>query len=133
VRDVAGPYEQAVRTIVEDAGAYWWPDEYRVLAVGCPPWLADRLATETCHELTPRSGGNVATTVKDITVVGCADLDGPGAGTIVVHDLVSGWWYDVPTRCHPDVVPHRWPHLTLALHSGLNPGAAVDIAAIGWH
>jgi hypothetical protein len=131
--DPEGPYERAVRTILTDSDAYWWPDAHRVLAVGCPPWLVDRLATETGAEVTVRSGGNVATSVEDVVVLGCTDLDGPGAGAIVVHDLLSGWWYDVPTRCHPEVAPHRWPHLTLALHAGLNPCAAADLAAIGWH
>ena len=132
-KPTAGPYERAVRNILDDADAYWWQDAERVLAVGCPPWLADRVAAETGCDLKPSSGGNVVTAVDDVVVVGCAGLDGPGPGTLIVHDLLSGWWYDVPTHCHPDLPPQRWPHLTLALVEGLNPDAAVDLACIGWH
>ncbi|HXW39384.1 MAG TPA: hypothetical protein VEJ44_06795 [Acidimicrobiales bacterium] len=128
----AGPYERAVRDILDDAEGYWWPSDQRVLALGCPPWFVDRLANETGAELRPASGGAIITAIEDVVVVGSAHLDGPGTGTLVVQDLASGWSYDVPTRCHPDVAPHRWPQLTLALSTGLNPRAAADVAAIGW-
>jgi hypothetical protein len=109
----------------------WWPDADRVLAVGCPPWLAVRLADETGAELKPSSAGDVVATIGDLTVIGCATLEGPGAGRLVVQDLISGWWYDLPTRCHPDLAPHRWSHLTSAITAGLNPHAAVELAGIG--
>jgi hypothetical protein len=127
----AGPYERTVRRLITDADGCWWPDTRRVLALGCPPWLAACVAAEAGAELKAGPGGNVVTTVGDVTVIGCPELDGPGAGSLVVQDLISGWWYDVATRCHPDVAPHRWPHLTLALTAGLNPYAAVDLAGVG--
>jgi hypothetical protein len=129
---IAGPYERELRHILDDAEGYWWPDPQRVLAVGCPPWLAERIAAETGFELRPGTGGTYLTTLSDIVVVGCAALDGPGPGSLVVQDLLSGWWYDVPTYCHPDLPPHRWPQLSLAMLEGLNPCAAADVAAIGW-
>jgi hypothetical protein len=128
----AGPYERAARRILAEADQCWWPDTNRVLALGCPPWLAARLAEETGAELRASNGSNVVTTIGDVAVIGCTSLDGPGPGTLVVQDLISGWWNDLATRCHPDLMPHRWTQLTLALTEGLNPHAAVDVAGIGW-
>lgn len=127
----AGPYERVIRALLADAEGQWWPDADRTLAFGCPPWLAARVASETSQPLTPRSGGNVVTVLDPVTIVGCPHLDGPGAGSLVVHDLMSGWWHKLPTHCHPELPPHRWHQLTLALAAGLNPCAALDLAGIG--
>jgi hypothetical protein len=78
-----------------------------------------------------RAGGNQAVTIDDLTVIGCPTLDGSGCAELVVHDLMSGCWCYTGTRCHPDLPPHRWAHLTIALDQGLNPNAALDLAGIG--
>jgi hypothetical protein len=125
-----GPYERAVRRIIGEASTLWWPEK-PVLTLGCPPWLAARLAGEAGADLRVSSGSTVMTTLRGLTVMGCPNFDGPGSGRLTVHDLLNGWWYELPTRCHPDVVPSRWRDLTLALSDGLNPYAAVELASIG--
>jgi len=124
-----GPYERVLRGLVATTAERWWPEDHHVMAVGVPPWLAARVADETGAALKPSSGGNVAQ-LPDLTVIGCPPLDGPGAGTVVVQDLISGWSYDLPARCHPDLAPHRWTHFALALAEGLNLNAALDLAQI---
>jgi hypothetical protein len=42
-----------------------------------------------------------------------------------------GWWSRLPERCHPSLPPHRWWQLSLAMGYGINPAAAVELAAIG--
>jgi hypothetical protein len=126
----AGPYERAVLHLVGQADQSWWPEGKPTLAFGGPPWLAMRLAAETGRALLPCSGGNCMTTLANLTVVGCPTLDGPPAGRLVLHDLLTGRSHDLGTRCHRDLPPHRWVHLTLALAEGINPNAAVDLAGI---
>jgi hypothetical protein len=125
-----GPAERAVRELVAEADRTWWPQTERSLAFGCPPWLAVRLAAESGVRLRPGSGGNCTLTLDQLTVIGCPGLDGPGVGTLVIQDLVTGSWYDMPTLCHPDVPPEGWGRLTAAVAAGLNPNAAVGLAAI---
>jgi hypothetical protein len=128
--DGRGPYERVLRRLVATTADQWWPDDEHAMAVGVSPWLAARVADETDAELTASSGGNVVAELPDLTVIGCPPLDGPGAGTLVVQDLISGWSYDLPVCCHPDLAPHRWTHFALALAEGLNLNAALDLAQI---
>jgi hypothetical protein len=128
--DQGGPYERALRRLVATTSEQWWPDDEQALAVGVPPWLAARVADETGAALRASSGGNVVAELPDLTIIGCPPLDGPGAGTLIVQDLISGWSYDLPGRCHPDLAPHRWTHFALALAEGMNLNAALDLAQI---
>ena len=129
-RPEAGPYESAILRLVEKTDESWWPEKTPSLAFGGPPWLAARLAAETGGELVPCSGGNCMTSLAGLTVVGCPALDGPAAGRLMLHDLITGVSRSVATQCHRDLPPHRWVDLTLALADGINPNAAVDLAAI---
>jgi hypothetical protein len=116
---------------VETSAQKWWPDSERALVLAGPSWLVDRLACESGHVLLARAGGNREVTIDDLTVVGCPTLDCPDCADLIVHDLISGGWCYVGTRCHPGLPPHRWAHLTIALDHGINPNAAVDLARIG--
>src|SRR5271169_6611426 len=73
----AGPYERAVRQVMVEAAGSWWPDAERLLVLGGPPWLAARVAAEAGTALEARSGSNVVTTIDDLTIIGCPNLDGP--------------------------------------------------------
>jgi hypothetical protein len=126
----AGPYEIALRHLVDQARRHMQLSEEAYVVVGVPPWLAARVAAETGEPLRPRPAGSCLVDLGVVRVIGSAQLDGPGAGAVVVIDLVGGRSYDSPAGCHPDLVPHRWSHYALALAHGLNPNAALDVAGL---
>jgi hypothetical protein len=124
------PYERTIAKLIKQYADEWSPDTAGALALGCPTWLAARIAGEAGTALNQQRGGICVTILAELTVIGCPQLDAPGAGILLIQDLITGWWDHLPTRCHPDVPPHRWIHFTLALDEGLNPDAALDVALI---
>jgi Aldehyde dehydrogenase family len=124
------PYLSEVSRLIERTEREWWPAPAGPRALGCPPWLAERLAREAGVPFNPSAGGGCIAHLPGLLVFGspCHDRVQPGA--LVVHDTNTGWSYPVPLACHPDVLPHRWRDYTLALEVDLNVAAALDAARI---
>src|ERR1700730_7549019 len=93
-RSEVGRYERAIRKLVASTDKFSWSDDESMLAVGGPPWLARRVASETGGALKPGSGGTCIPTLAGLSVFGCPTLVVPPAGRLVVHDLLTGRHHD---------------------------------------
>jgi hypothetical protein len=121
-----GPFESTIRAVVETVADRWWPEPGREIAVGCPVWVVDRLAEETGVEMRPISGAECVLALGPLRIFGSNRLSG-AAGGFVVQDLVSGWSYKIPLRCHRDLPPAAWANFTTAISDGLTVAAAADV------
>jgi hypothetical protein len=121
-----GPYERAILAIVGAVADRWWPEPSKAIAVGCPLWVVDRLSDETGIGLRALPGAECELAMGPLRIFGSQRLSN-SAGGFVVQDLVSGWSYRIPLRCHRDVPPASWSNFTTALSDGLTIKAAADI------
>jgi hypothetical protein len=116
----------AILSLVTAVADRWWPEPSLEIDVACPLWVVDRLSDETGIGLRPMPGAECELAIGPLSIFGSQRLSGT-AGGFVVQDLVSGWGYDIPLRCHRDLPPASWANFTTALSDGLTVKAAADI------
>ncbi len=100
------------------------------VTICAPSWVLERVSQEARRPIEAHRGVQSVTTDSLIVTAVPALEEEAGLGFLAAVDVIGGRCFEV-TACHTDVVPDRWPDLTLALAHGLGREVAVAIEQLG--